>query len=136
MSPIRRGTNKIIGLCLLCLFVAALAGCLIIKPDPDVKIAPEVEPHPPRVGPVTITVRVTQISTGKPITGANVRLAGNMSHAGMVPVLGEAPEVEPGLYRTNMTLTMAGDWSLSVYVTLREGLHVDRQFEIKGVAPA
>ena len=123
------------GLCLLCLFLAAFAGCLIVKPDPDVKIAPEVDPQPPRVGQVIVTVRVTQPSTGKPITGANVRLEGNMSHAGMAAVFAEAPEIEPGLYRTNMQFTMAGDWLLSVYVTLREGLHVDRQFEIKGVAP-
>ena len=116
-------------MCLLCLFV----GCHI-KPDPDVKIVPEVEPH--RVGQVTVTVRVTQPSTGKPITGANVRLEGNMSHAGMAAVFAETTEVEPGLYRTKMEFTMAGDWSLSVYVTLKEGLHVDRQFEIKGVAPA
>jgi hypothetical protein len=79
---------------------------------------------------------VTQPSTGKPITGANVRLEGNMSHAGMEAVFAETTEVEPGLYRTNMEFTMAGDWLLSVYVTLREGLHVDRQFEIKGVGPA
>jgi hypothetical protein len=124
------------GLCLSCLFVAAIAGCLIVKPDPDVKIVPEVEPQPPRVGQATITVRVTQPSTGKPITGANVRLEGNMSHAGMAAVFAETTEVEPGLYRTNMEFTMAGDWLLSVYVTLREGLHVDRQFEIKGVGPA
>lgn len=130
-----RGTNTITGLCLLCLFMAGLTGCHI-QPDPDVKIAPEVEPRPPRVGQVTITVRVTQPSTGKPIIGANVRLEGNMSHAGMAAVFAETTEVEPGLYRTNMEFTMAGDWLLSVYVTLRDGLHVDRQFEIKGVAPA
>jgi YtkA-like len=124
-----KGANKIISLCLLCLFV----GCHI-QPDPDVKIVPEVEPH--RVGQVTVTVRVTQPSTGKPITGANVRLEGNMSHAGMAAVFAETTEIEPGLYRTNMEFTMAGDWLLSVYVTLKEGLHVDRQFEIKGVAPA
>jgi len=54
----------------------------------------------------------------------------------MAAVFAETTEVEPGLYRTKMEFTMAGDWSLSVYVTLQEGLHVDRQFEIKGVAPA
>ena len=131
MPQIRRGTNKIIGLCLLCLFVACH-----IQPDPDVRIVPEVEPHPPRVGQVTVTVRVTQISSGNPITRAQVRLEGNMSHAGMAAVFAEAREIEPGVYQTNMELTMAGDWLLSVYVTLQEGLHVDRQFEIKGVAPA
>ena len=75
-------------------------------------------------------------ATGKPITGANVRLEGNMSHAGMAAVFAETTEVEPGLYRTNMEFTMAGDWLLSVHVTLSDGTHVDRQFDIKGVAPA
>src|ERR1700750_654712 len=102
MPQTRRGTNTIIGLCLLCLFVANCS----IQPDPDVKITPEVEPQPPRVGAATITVRVTQPSTGKPITGANVRLEGNMSHAGMAAVFAETTEVEPGLYRTNMEFTM------------------------------
>jgi hypothetical protein len=121
-------------LCLSFLFVA-FAGCRI-QPSPDVAIAPEVEPHPPRVGQVTITVRVTQPSSGKPITGARIHLEGNMSHAGMAPVFADATEVEAGRYRANMEFSMAGDWLLSVYVTLRAGLHVDRQFEIKGVAPA
>ena len=130
-----KGANKISLLCLLCLLCLFVAGCHI-PPDPDVRIVPEVEPQPPRVGQATITVRVIQPSSGKPITGAQVRLEGNMSHAGMAAVFAEAPEVEPGLYRTNMEFTMAGDWVLSVYVTLSDGLHVDRQFEIKGVAPA
>ena len=98
-------------------------------------MASEIAPQPPRAGVVTITLRLMDAS-GQPLTRARLRLEGNMSHAGMAAVFAETTEVEPGLYRTNMELTMAGDWSLSVYVTLKEGLHVDRQFDIKGVAPA
>ncbi len=119
-------------LCLLCLFAA---GCRV-PPDSDVKIAPEVEPHPPRVGRVTVTVRVTRLSTGKPISGAQVRFEGNMSHAGMAAEFAEAPEVERGVYRANMEFTMAGDWIILVHLRLWSGAKVDRQFEIKGVAPA
>jgi len=100
----------------------------------DITIAPEVEPHPPRVGQVTITVRVTQ--AGKPVTGARTRFEGNMSHAGMAPVFADAAEVEPGRYRGNMELSMAGDWVVLVHLTLPDGAKVERQFEIKGVAPA
>ena len=59
-----------------------------------------------------------------------------MSHAGMTPVFADAPEVEPGRYRTSMELTMAGDWIVLVHLTLANGTKVDQQFEIKGVAPA
>ena len=128
-----RGTNKVILLCLLCLFVPGFAGCLSLWTG-DITIVPEVEPQPPRVGPVTITVRVTQAE--KPVTGGNMRLEGNMTHAGMAPVFAEAREVEPGRYRANMELTMAGDWSLFVSMTLPDGTKVNQSFDIKGVAPA
>ncbi|HKG47591.1 MAG TPA: FixH family protein [Pyrinomonadaceae bacterium] len=101
----------------------------------DVTIAPEVAPQPPRVGQVTITLRVTDAS-GKPVTAARIKLEGNMSHAGMVPVFTDAAEVEPGRYRANMELSMAGDWFVLVHLTLPDGAELDRQFEIKGVAPA
>jgi hypothetical protein len=118
-------------LCLLLLFVA---GCRSSS-SADVTIAPEVAPQPPRVGQVTITLRVTD-GSGKPVTRARIKVEGNMSHAGMVPVFADAAEVEPGRYRTNMELTMAGDWIVLVHLTLPDGATVDRQFQIKGVAPA
>lgn len=126
-----RGTNRIISLCLLCLFVV---GCRNHS-SVDVRITPEVAPQPPRVGQVTITLRVID-SSGKPVTAARVRLEGNMSHAGMVPAFADAAEIEPGRYRANMELLMSGDWIVLVHMTLPGGEKVDRQFEIKGVAPA
>jgi len=118
-------------LCLLCLLVA---GCSS-QPSVDIKVAPEVAPQPPRVGQATITLRVTT-SSGALVNGAHIKLEGNMSHSGMAPVFVDALEVEPGRYRANMELTMAGDWVVLVHLTLRDGVKVDRQFEIKGVAPA
>ena len=131
MSQIRRGTNRIVSLCLLCLLVA---GCRS-QPSVDIRVAPEVAPQPPRVGRATITLRVTTAS-GALVNGARIKLEGNMSHSGMAPVFVDASEVEPGRYRANMELTMAGDWVVIVHLTLRDGAKVDRQFEIKGVAPA
>jgi len=58
-----------------------------------------------------------------------------MSHAGMVPVFAEAREGEPGRYRATMNLSMAGDWVVLVHITLPDGRKLERQFEIKGVAP-
>ena len=128
-----KGTRKISPLCLLCILAAGSAGCLG-RWTGDISIAPEVEPQPPRVGQVTITMRVTRAE--KPVTGASIRLEGNMSHAGMAPVFADAAEIEPGRYRANMVLTMAGDWVFSVSMTLPDGTKVYQQFETKGVAPA
>jgi hypothetical protein len=75
-------------------------------------------------------------ASGKPLSGAHINIEGNMSHAGMAPVFADAGAVEPGRYRANMELTMAGDWVVLVHLTLPEGAKVERQFEIKGVAPA
>ena len=59
-----------------------------------------------------------------------------MSHAGMSPVFANTSEVAPGEYQAKMALSMAGDWIILVHLTLRDGAKVERQFEIKGVAPA
>lgn len=63
-------------------------------------------------------------------------LEGNMSHAGMGPVFAKANEIGPGQYRTNMNLSMAGDWQILVHLTLPDGREMDQGFEIKEVAPA
>ncbi len=88
--------------------------------------------RPPRVGATTITLRVAD-ATGRPITGAAVKLEGDMSHAGMTPVFGEARELEPGRYRAALEFTMAGDWVVLVHLTLPDGEKVERQFDVKGV---
>ena len=75
-------------------------------------------------------------AAGIPITGAQVKLEGNMSHAGMAPVFAEAKETDPGRYRCTMELSMAGDWFVLVTATLPDNRIYGRQFEIKGVAPA
>ena len=128
-----KGTNRFWGLCLLCFFVAGFASCSSPWTG-DVLIEPEVEPQPPRVGPVTITVRVIQ--SGKPVTGAQTKLELNMSHAGMAPVFADAKEIEPGRYQAKVQLTMAGDWSLVVSVNMPDGTKSFRSFDIKGVSSA
>jgi len=130
----RRGTNGNLGLCLLCLLVTGFPGCKK-QSSPEVFVAHQVLPQPPRVGQVEIRLRVTDASR-KPLTGAEIKLEGNMSHAGMSPVFADTKEVAPGDYRANMNLSMAGDWVVLVHLTLRDGSKLDRQFEIKGVAPA
>ena len=130
----RKGTKGIKKVCLLCFLCFFVAGCRSRSSD-EVFVAHEVLPQPPRVGHVVIALRVTSASR-KPIVGAHVRLEGNMSHAGMSPVFADTLEVVPGEYRANIELSMAGDWIILVHLTLPDGAKLDRQFEIKGVAPA
>ena len=99
---------------------------------PDLTVTHEISPQPPRAGPLTITLRVTDAS-GKPATGVRIKLEGNMSHAGMTPVFAEANETEPGRYSSTLELSMAGDWHFVVHMTLPDGRELKHQFEIKGV---
>jgi hypothetical protein len=76
--------------------------------------------QPARVGPATVEVR-PQLD-GAPVSGARVRVVGDMTHAGMVPVVAEALEAGAGVYRTEgFAFDMAGDWVLSVDVTYPDG---------------
>ena len=99
---------------------------------PDLTLTHEVSPQPPRVGPLTITLRVADTS-GKPVTGVRIKLEGNMSHPGMTPLFADAQETEPGRYSSTMELSMAGDWYFVVHMTLPDGRQLEHQFEIKGV---
>lgn len=80
----------------------------------------EVEGDDPTVGPATVAVYV--LDDGEGVTGASVEVTGDMTHAGMAPVTAEAPQAEPGLYRTqDFEFTMAGDWILTAEITLPDG---------------
>lgn len=105
-------------------------------PTTNLTIAYEVSPLPARVGDVTITIRMKDGGSNEPIAGARIKLEGNMSHAGMAPVFADAKEISPGQYRTNMKLSMAGDWYVLVHLTLPDGRELEQEFEIKEVAPA
>ena len=93
----------------------------------------EVSPQPPRVGSLTITLRVADAS-GKPATGVHMNLEANMSHAGMTPVFADATETEPGRYSSTVQLSMAGDWSFVAHMTLPDGGKFEHQFDVKGVS--
>ena len=121
--------NSVIRLCVCLVLVQA---CTHRSESLALTLAHEVSPQPPRVGQVTITLRVSDVSK-KPVTGARVRLEGNMSHPGMVPVFAEAREAEPGSYPATMELSMAGDWYVVAHVTLPDNRKLDHQIEIKGV---
>ena len=111
----------------------AAAGCRRpAAPEPDLSLKLSVSPDPPVVGPASVVVSVTDPG-GRPVTGAAVELEGNMSHPGMVPVLGRATEAGPGRYEGPLEFTMAGDWIVTVGVTLADGRTLRRDLDVRGV---
>src|SRR5690242_11055919 len=75
----------------------------------NVKIDFSIEPKPLKVGPAQATIRLSDAG-GAPVTGATLKLEGNMNHAGMKPVFATAEETSPGKYEATLDLTMGGDW--------------------------
>jgi YtkA-like len=100
---------------------------------PAVTIEHEISPQPVRVGPATVQLRLADATSRKPVTGARIRLEGNMTHAGMSPVLAQAKETEPGRYQAILDLSMPGDWILLTHITLAGGQKLERQLDVKGV---
>jgi len=86
----------------------------------DIQIELAVEPEPPAVGDSTLIVTLTD-SNGSPVSGAAVRVEGNMDHAGMEPVIAETGESEGGVYRLPFRWTMGGGWIVTVTAALPDG---------------
>lgn len=114
------------------LFLTLALACQKTAKPPDIAVQYEIAPQPPRAGTTTIDLKLTD-KNGAPVGGARVDLEGNMSHAGMAPLSGEAKEIETGKYRGTLQLTMAGDWVVLVHITLPDGQKLQRQIEINGV---
>ncbi|MDZ7800302.1 MAG: FixH family protein [Trueperaceae bacterium] len=102
-----------------------------VAPDVQVRL---VLPDAPTVGPADITVHVTDGEA--PVEGARVELTGDMTHAGMEPVIEAATGGEEGRYRTaDFAFTMAGDWILTAEVTLPSGDTVLEETQVRVSQP-
>ena len=99
--------------------------------EPAVAVDSEVVPRPVRVG--AATVRLTLRGASQPVTGARIALEGDMSHAGMAPVFGDARETAPGHYEGDLNFNMPGDWIVLLHVTLANGQKLERETEVRGV---
>jgi hypothetical protein len=131
-----RGIQKRRSLMYLALALCAsafLTGCRqTAESAPGLLMRHEVKPQPPKVGPATITLNLSD-AAGKALAGARVKLEGNMSHPGMNPVFAEAREIEAGRYQASIEFTMGGDWIVLVRANLPDGQKFEREFEVKGV---
>ena len=88
-----------------------------------------VDPDPTLVGLTQAVIMLTG-ADGQPVTGATVAIKGDMTHAGMQPVLADATEEASGSYRAEFAWTMSGDWIVTVTATLADGTVAEQQFDL------
>ena len=109
---------------LLLLFLLLLPACrqpAAADEAPDVQVVLTPGPDSLTVGPITFDLTLWD-ADGQPIDGAGpVTLRGDMSHAGMKPVLATATAAGDGLYTADFEWTMAGDWTVTIEATLPDG---------------
>jgi hypothetical protein len=90
------------------------------RSDPERPIAVTLTTEPARVGPATLEVAVGWL--GVSVTDARVNLVGDMTHAGMMPVLAGTEHVGEGIYRSEgFAFDMSGDWVITAEVVYPDG---------------
>lgn len=138
MSTIRINSARWIGLwLLLSLWMAGslLAGCqraslqAVADQAPDVRVTLDVAPNPPAVGTARLIIHLAD-AANQPIDSATVSVRGDMSHAGMKPVIATAAGDTGGNYSTGFEWTMAGDWIVTVTAVLPDGRTAMRRFDL------
>jgi len=118
-------------------FMAAVcvAGCKengTVDASDDVKLEFKLQPDPPKVGGATVTIKLMG-KDANPVSGATIKLEGNMNHAGMTPVFADAKEVEPGKYEAGLKFTMGGDWFVLIDANLADGRKLNRKIDVPAV---
>jgi hypothetical protein len=74
----------------------------------------------PKTGNLPVSVYI--LKDNQAISGATVQITGNMTHAGMEPVIAQAIESEAGLYLADtFVIEMSGDTVVTADITLSDG---------------
>lgn len=88
-------------------------------PPDDIKVQVEVGDNP-MTGNLPVSIFILKDNQG--VSGATVEVTGNMTHAGMEPVIVTAQESEAGLYVADpFVIEMPGDTVITADVTLGDG---------------
>lgn len=115
------------------LLLACTLGCAPSESSaPELQMELTLTPSPPVVGEAGVGLTVKK-ADGTPVSGANVKLEGNMNHAGMKPSFADLTEASPGQYEGTLDFTMGGDWFVLVTVKTDEGQTVERKIDVPGV---
>jgi hypothetical protein len=109
------------------------SGCRKAASDAvDVRMDLTIDPSPPAVGDANVSLQLKD-SSGTPLEGAEVRVEGDMNHAGMKPSFADLRESDPGRYTGTLKFTMGGDWFLLVQAKTPDGKTAERKIDVRGV---
>ncbi|MCG8353237.1 MAG: FixH family protein [Chloroflexales bacterium] len=86
-------------------------------------------PTPAAIGETTLLVTLTDAG-GAPVLDATVNVRGDMTHAGMQPVFGEASAGEAGVYSVPFEWTMGGDWVVTITAEAASGATSEQSFDL------
>lgn len=118
---------------LLAVFLVVGTGCARAsrQAEPaDAAMTLTAIPYPPSIGPARLVIQVTG-EDGEPIDDAVLSIKGDMTHAGMVPIVAEVDGGgEGGVYEVPFEWTMAGDWVVTVDVELADGGSARQRFDL------
>ena len=119
-----------IGLALLLLLGSGCARASQQADSANVQITMTAIPFPPHIGDSRLVIQVTD-EMGSPIDDAYLAIKGDMTHAGMAPVLAEVDGGgEAGVYTIPFEWTMAGDWVVTVDLQLPDGTKAQERFDM------
>lgn len=113
----------------MCLIMASCRRSNDASENQNIEMTLTVEPESPNVGNSELVITLLD-QEGAPISGASLDVRGDMSHAGMAPVLAELFTAEAGVYRVPFAWTMGGDWIVTVTATLPDGEVVEKTFDV------
>lgn len=120
----------LIGLSLLLLLGIGCARASQQDDSADVQITMTAIPFPPHIGESRLVIQVAD-EMGSPIDDAHLSVKGDMTHAGMTPVLAEVDGGgKAGVYTIPFEWTMAGDWVVTVDLQLPDGTKAQERFEM------
>jgi hypothetical protein len=108
---------------LLVMFVVFLAGCghpttqVFSQTTDGLTATLSTDPSlPTAMEPVTLTLAVNDATTGQPVEGAQVAYDLTMPEMTMPPYQLKPAEEGDGLYHTEATFSMSGDWQIQTTV--------------------
>ncbi len=117
----------------LALFLLLGSSCARASQQVDsaaVQISMTAIPFPPHIGESRLVIQVADKS-GTFIDDAHLAIKGDMTHAGMAPVLAEVDGGgEDGVYTIPFEWTMAGDWVVTVDLQLPDGTKAQERFDM------
>jgi hypothetical protein len=117
-------------LLLLSLLLPACGRRESVDEAPELMVELEVIPSPPNPGPTLLMIQILDERGGE-IEEFTLDVRGDMSHAGMTPVIVERANGRAGTYAVPFEWTMAGDWFVTITATLPDGRSLVRTLPVR-----